>query len=126
MEKVKFVPSLRMNLFSLVVGITKGWKLESESDKLILWKHGHQILFNKRILMGESFLLCAEESLNDHLNILSERKQMNLIDFHRKLGHASENVNKKTANRLGIKLVDPLKSCEDCILGKFEEELEKV
>jgi Zinc knuckle len=28
MEKVKFVPSLRMNLFSLVVGIKKGWKLE--------------------------------------------------------------------------------------------------
>jgi hypothetical protein len=71
--------------------------------------------------MGESFLLCAEESLSDHLNVLSERKQMNLIDFHRKLGHASENVTKKTANRLGIKLVGPLNSCEDCILGKIQK-----
>jgi hypothetical protein len=71
--------------------------------------------------MGKSFLLCAEESLKDHLNVLSEKKQMKLIDFHRKLGHASEDVTKKTANRLGIKLVGPLKSCEDCILGKIRK-----
>jgi hypothetical protein len=119
MDKVKFVPSLRMNLFSLVVGIKKGWKLESDGDKLILSKQDHQILFNKRISMDESFLLCAEESLKDHLNVLSERKQMHLINFHRKLGHTSEEVTKQTAKRLGIKLVGPLKSCKDCILGKI-------
>jgi hypothetical protein len=49
MDKVKFVPSLRMNLLSLVVGIKKGWKLESDRDTLILSKHEHQILFNKHI-----------------------------------------------------------------------------
>jgi hypothetical protein len=44
---------------------------------------------------------------------------MHLIDFHQKLGHASEEVTKQTVERLGIKLVGPLKSCEDCILGKI-------
>jgi hypothetical protein len=63
--------------------------------------------------------LCAEESLKDHLNVLSERKQLHLFDFHRKLSHASEEVTKQTAKRLGIKLVGPLKSCEDCILGRI-------
>jgi hypothetical protein len=52
MDKVKFVPSLRMNLFSLVVGIKKGWKLESDGDRLILSKENYQILFNKRISIG--------------------------------------------------------------------------
>jgi hypothetical protein len=42
-----------------------------------------------------------------------------LIDFHQKLGHASEEVTEQTANYLEIKLVGPLKSCEDCILGKI-------
>jgi Zinc knuckle len=68
MDKVKFVPSLRIKLFSLVVGIKKGWKLESEGNRLILSKNGHQILFNKRISMGKNFLLCAEETVKDSLN----------------------------------------------------------
>jgi hypothetical protein len=57
--------------------------------------------------------------LKVHLNVLSERKQMHLINFHQKLGHASEIVTKQTAKCLGIKLVGPLKLCEDCILGKI-------
>jgi hypothetical protein len=87
MDKVKSVPTMRMNLFSLVVG---RWKLESEGNRLLLSKDGHQILFNKQISMGESFVLCAEESVKDSLNVLSERRQMHQKKLPSKLRNALE------------------------------------
>ena len=56
---------------------------------------------------------------DDKAMFISERKQMKVKKYHQMLGHASIELTKKTANRLGIKLVGSLKTCEDCILAKI-------
>jgi len=112
LENVKYVPSLKMNLFSLVLGIKKGWKLESNGSTLTLSKHQNSIKFDKRIPMGGSFLLYAEELKKDHIYVLSPKKQMSLKAFHDRFGHASKKITKETAHRLGIKLIGQLKTCE--------------
>jgi hypothetical protein len=51
---------------------------------------------------------------------ISEQKQMRIEKFHQILGHASVKLNKKTAAWLGLKLIDQLKNCFDCILAKIK------
>jgi hypothetical protein len=56
LEDVKFVPSLKMNLFSLALGLKKGWKLESKGTTLTLSKYEKIVKFDRKIPMGTSFL----------------------------------------------------------------------
>jgi hypothetical protein len=59
--------------------------------------------------------------------IVVESKQINIVKYHRMIGHSSLDITKKIAARLGIKLLDQMKSCEDCILAKIKRKnLNKV
>jgi hypothetical protein len=121
LENVKYIPELKVNLFSLTAALQKGAKLHTERTDLILEKGGKEILFNKRIPMGTSLLMATRvEIQQDNALILSEKRQMSIEKMHRMLGHASLEITQKTAKRLGIKLVGQFKSCENCMLAKIK------
>ena len=42
-------------------------------------------------------------------------------NFHKILGHMTEESTKKTAKNLGMKLVGKLEHCKDCILAKMKQ-----
>jgi hypothetical protein len=60
LENVKFIPSLKDNLFSLSVAKKKGAQIKSEETNLIISKGCQDIFFNHKIEMGASFLVCAK------------------------------------------------------------------
>jgi hypothetical protein len=63
--------------------------------------------------------VCGKETKPDNALVLSKRKQIGVKMFHVILGHASEEITIKTANRLGMKLTGQLTTCEDCSLAKI-------
>jgi hypothetical protein len=69
--------------------------------------------------MGLSFLPCSEKIIGDQVYLISPRRQLNLKAFHDQIGHASIKIRKKTAARLGLKLVCKVHVCEDRVLAKM-------
>jgi gag-polypeptide of LTR copia-type/Zinc knuckle len=119
LEDVKLVPNLRVNLFSLTLGMRKGWKLESFNELLTVRKYGQMITFDHKIPIGKSFLSCAEVIQEDKAMIVCPRKQYDFKTFHNLLGHYSIENTRKTAARLGIRLTGRISTCEDCLLSKM-------
>ena len=120
LENVKFVPEMKINLFSFMVAIKKGASLHSEGTSLVLMKDNHKIVFNTKVPMGSSFLVAANaESQDDGLMVATERKEMRLETYHRMLGHPSIDSTKLTARDMGLKLTGNLKTCENCMLAKI-------
>jgi hypothetical protein len=122
-ENVKYIPSLKMNLFSLTLGMRMGWKIESFEELFTIKKHDQMITFHQKVPVGLSFLPCAEEIIEDHLMIVSPRKQYDFKSFHDLLGHASIEITRRTAVRLGIKLTGRISTCEDCLLAKIKRKI---
>jgi hypothetical protein len=119
LPKVKFVPNLKLNLFSITLGMPEGWKVEY-FDKLLTVKKGNEMIsFHKKLPLGMSFLPCAEEITQERVMIISPRKQFDFKSFHDLLGHASIENTRRTALRLGLKLTGKILTCEDCLLAKM-------
>jgi len=83
LENVKFVPEMKVNLFSLTVAMEKGASLYSEGTSMVLKKDEKRIFFDTKIKMGSSFLVAAKSIKNEEgAFILSERKEMKIEKFH--------------------------------------------
>jgi hypothetical protein len=119
-EEVNHVPDLKFNLFRMTFGMRKGWKIESFDESLTIRKNNLIITFHQKIPVGMSFLPCAEERKNDHILLITPRKQYDFKRFHDMLRHVSIENTKNTAARLGIKLTGRITSCEDCLLAKMK------
>jgi hypothetical protein len=51
LEGVKFVPEMKINLFSFMMAIQKGASLHSEGTSLVLTKGKHNLHFNTKVPM---------------------------------------------------------------------------
>ena len=121
LEDVKFIPSLKVNLFSILVALKKGATVRSEGTSLIIKKGQKELHFDHKIPMGSSFLMGAKvKNVGEGCLVVSEAKEMKLEKFHKLLGHASLETTKQTAKRLNLKLIGNFKQCEDCILAKIK------
>jgi hypothetical protein len=118
LENVKYVPEMKVNLFSLTVAMEKGASLYSEGTSVVLKKGGKEIYFDTKIKMGSSFLVAAKSTKNEAALVVSERKEMKIVKFHQMLGHPSIKMTKETAKRIGLKLTGSLKECNVCMLAK--------
>jgi gag-polypeptide of LTR copia-type len=122
LEGVKFVPEMKINLFSFMVAIQKGASLHSEGTSLILTKGKLNVHFNTKVPMGLSFLIAAKvKNRQERALVTSERKQMKLETFHRMLGHLSIDTTRLTARGLDLQLTGCLTHCENCILAKIRK-----
>jgi hypothetical protein len=54
LEGVKFVPEMKINLFSFMVAIQKAANLHSEGTSLVLRKGKHNVHFNTKVPMRSS------------------------------------------------------------------------
>jgi hypothetical protein len=93
LENMKFVPEIKVNLFSLTVALEKGASFYSEGTSV---KH---IYFDTKIKMGSSFLVAAKSLTNERTLINSEKKEMKLEKIHQMLDHPSIEMTRQTAGR---------------------------
>jgi hypothetical protein len=128
LHDVNHVPDMGMYLFSFNRVIDSGGSLFSEGKAMIIKKGEKEVFFDTRVQVGNSYLLGAKSKvLGNHALIVNEQKEMNIMKFHRMLGHPSVDSTKETAKRIGLKLTGKLEECEDCMLAKMRKKnLKKV
>jgi hypothetical protein len=62
LEEVKYIPEMKVNLFSLPFSLQKGASVQSEGKSLVIKKSNKEIYFSHKIPMETSFLLVAKLS----------------------------------------------------------------
>ena len=70
LEEVKYIPELKVNLFSIPVALKKGAKVKSQGTTLILEKDNKKISFDHKIPIGAKM-----ERKNDECLIINEKRR---------------------------------------------------
>ena len=121
LKDVLYVPDLWVNLLSLTNAIQQPYVHLQSSNECISLKIGtNQIILFDKIIKGGSGQLLGVEIIpqNEHACITRDMC-ISYESFHEKLGHPNENITKRTALHMGIKLKEAADSkCHSCIIGK--------
>jgi hypothetical protein len=108
LHEVKYVPELRVNLFSINKAFKKGYKLS-----------------NKGLSNGSvsGIKLSINESPVAYNTISNFRpgKSININDFHKMLGHCGSDRLQKTAKIHGLKLSGKFETCAECAIAKARQ-----
>ena len=110
-----YVPELYCKLFSLTTALDKGFQFGNKGRVIISKKGNFQIAFDKVSETKTGFISRADIiQQNNSLAqaALNAGKEVNINDFHQRLGHPSEEIAQKTAENLGLKLM----ACDSFIL----------
>ena len=124
------------NLFSITKALSRGAKLESENDNIVVKKGDVTLVFDEKIKSGNGYLLGCEIVPNEmsesgptetglNMKEMTEKKKnmkvMPTMTMHMKLGHVSEAKIRATAKRLNIKLHGKMDVCSPCAEGKAKQ-----
>ena len=121
MENVKYVPELYCKLFSLTTALDKGFQIGNVGRVINLRKGNFQIAFDKVFETKTGFISGVDIiQRNNSLAqaALDAGKEVNINDFHQRIGHPSEEIVRKTAENLGLKLTGKFIKCENCAISK--------
>ena len=103
--KVKFIPELHTNLFSIGCSLKNGWSIGNDKQLIYLKKNSTKVVFDKVMATKDGFIsgveiLPASTDLNVNVPSVSN---ININKAHQILGHVSENILRKTASYYGWK-----------------------
>jgi hypothetical protein len=118
-QKVKFVPKLKLKIFSITLDMQERWKVESFDNPRTVRKGKEMITFHKKLPLGMSFFSFAEEIQEERVMVISLRKKIDFKTFHDLLGHVSIEKARKTSIRSCVKLTGRILTCDDCLLAKI-------
>jgi hypothetical protein len=118
-NKVKYVPKLCANLFSINKAINDGFSLSNKGTSISLTKGSSSIIFDRVINTMSGTIsrikMIGNESPVAHINSVNAN---NINKFHEMIGHCGPDRLKRTATVHGLKLKGDLKVCEDCAEAK--------
>ena len=121
LKDVKVVEELKVNLFSVSCALKNEAHMKSKDQGLVIYKDDDEINFDQIIKMGNGHLMGAKLYLDVEVGMIGGGyKFENVMDYHKKLGHPSIEITKKTAAMNNIKLIGKVEKCENCILGKIK------
>ena len=123
MTKVKYVPQLTYNLFSITAALEHGCEMHG-SNKMIKIKKGcSEYKFDHRIKNGKGNLYGIQIVERNCDKITSkETTLLSMNDLHEKLGHPSADITKATATKLNMNInEDKMEKCEYCDIGKMRK-----
>ena len=118
------IPDLWVTLFSLTKVMNSGFEVIGKDDCFTIRKGDFKMVFDQKLSTKKGYLLGARYKILSppaHAAAaftMEPGSTMPIKVFHERLGHASEDVTKATAENLGIKLIGKLEVCEDCALAK--------
>ena len=123
-ENVYYVPELWTNLFSIICAIKKGFKISNKGFNIILTKGNFEITFDRVMHTPNGFVIGVEivpiVDENAH-PALTKGSKVNVQKLHEMLGHASEDVVRKTAKYYGWELFGKFEKCENCAISKAKQ-----
>ena len=80
---MKYVPDLRVNLFSITSAMKNGAFIQSNGRMLSVKKNETITIFDQIIRMGDGFLMGVKVMVNsERCLVAKEGKQMNVNKFH--------------------------------------------
>ena len=121
MVNVKYVPELFCKLFSVTVALDKGFQLGNKGRVIILKKGDFHIAFDKVFNTKTGFISGVDliPQTNELVQAALEAgREVNINDLHQRLGHPSEEVVRKTAHDLELKVTGKFIKCENCAISK--------
>ena len=124
---VKFCPKAGVNLFYLLWELLQGSKISSDhQNNIVVNTATGNIILDCQIKIHDCWVTGAHflwDSTNERAVSATALPKKNINDLHIELGHPSEAITRITTKTLGIEVTDMFKPCEDCALGKAEQQL---
>jgi hypothetical protein len=126
-KKVKDVPELWVNLFSISKALKNGFNLSNKGLMISLKKGSVSVTFDRVIkTINGSISGIKMATYDPSLAYLSKGsltaiKEINVNKVYEMIGHCGVDRLKKTANIHGLKLKGEFKVCEDCALAKARQ-----
>ncbi|CAJ1945008.1 unnamed protein product [Cylindrotheca closterium] len=118
LTKVKFVPELWCNLFSLTAAMDKGFDLGNQG-RIITVTHGSTTIGFDRIFPTSSgFIMAAEMeqmTAEGAYAVLEAGREISIAKFHEMYAHPGEAI------PYNLKLQSKLEKCENCALAKSRQ-----
>ena len=127
LEDYKLVLGLWTNLFSITKALESDWNIGNKGNIIYMTKRDMKIKFDKMIDTKHGCVYGVEmrpRNLTHNENgvlTLIEGKNMNVNKLHEVLGHAGEDVVRRTGNYYGINVVGKFTVCEDCAKAKSKK-----
>ena len=121
MSNVKFVPELTCKLFSITAALDKSFQIKNKGRIIILQKGNFEISFDRVFETKTGFITGV--NLTPHTDeivqaALEAGREININDLHRRLGHPSEEIVRRTAKTFALKLTGKFEKCENCAISK--------
>jgi len=128
LENVQFIPGFWVNLFSLTAAMSKGCSIHNEDWMIVISKNSLELKFNEEIKTKNGFVcsitLVAKPATDCMLAMVAtanHHRAININDLHKKLGHTSKALMRKTAKFYGWQLKNLFETCESCALAKLRQ-----
>ena len=136
LRNYKYVPQLKVNLFSITQALTNEWNVRNNGIELEMYKGEESITFD-HIIKTDTGVLCGVEMFprveRDHAHPVLEQegstppaKQKstpiwNINRFHKVFNHCSEATLRRTAQANGWKLTGTLETCPECYEANIKQ-----
>ena len=111
LKDTKYVSDINVNLMSLTTVMNQGYELIGKKGSMSIRKDGNKYKFQKIIKSGEGMLYGIQIQTQPESQIT---KKMSYTAMHNALGHAKEDITRKTAKYLGYELTGKIIKCESC------------
>jgi hypothetical protein len=128
-NKVKYVPKLCANLFSINKAMKNGFSLSNKGTS-ICWTKGSASITFDRVINTLSGTISGIKMIGNESPVAyvtqSNFSSVNAIDinkFHEMIGHCRTDYLKRDATIHNLKLKGELKVCEDCALAKARQKM---
>ena len=117
LQKVRYVPNLTCNLFSMSAALQNGCKMEGSSKTIKLIKGKNKYLFDIKIKSGKGNLygICIIDQ------DITDKCCLSMNDVHEMLGHPSKEFTQATAKKLNLKVTDQMRQCKHYNMRKMKK-----
>jgi hypothetical protein len=124
LKNVKYIPELMVNLLSVPVALNNGFQIGNEGIHLYLTKGDFKLEFDRIFQTGKGFV-CGTELIPTSESIaaavMDVGTNIDISEAHAMLGHAGDNVIRRTASFYGWKLIGTKVVCEFCAIAKAKQ-----
>ena len=117
LQKVKFVPKLTCNLFSMSAVLQNSCSMKGSRKTIELIKGKTKYLFDIKIKSGRGNLYgirIIDQNTTD-------KCYLSMNDVHEMLGHPSKEIAQATAKKMKLQITDQMRQCMHCNMAKMKK-----
>ena len=113
------MPDIICNLYRTTTAIANGMKISNLKDILILKRGKTSLRFSHKFTSAKGFVSAFKFRPSNDL--IPDYGLINIMDFHKQLGHPNQQSTKETAEKMQVTLEGRWETCEACSLAKSKQ-----